>query len=97
MRVNNSGAATGVHKATSASKAKPKKASSASKGGDSVHVTDSATLREKALVMLADMPEVRMERIEAIRDALENGTFKQDSRKVATQIIANALAEHPWS
>jgi len=96
MRINNSGGATGIHKAGSAAKSKGK-GSSAAKGGDSVHVADSASLREKAQVMLADISAVRMDRIEEIRDALDKGTFQQDSRKVASRIIANALAEHPWS
>jgi len=97
MRVNNSGAAAGIHKNSAAGTAKGKQASSTGKGCDSVQVTDSASLREKAQVMLADISPVRMERIEEIRDALEKGTYSQDSRKVATQIVANALAEHPWS
>ncbi|WP_018294898.1 flagellar biosynthesis anti-sigma factor FlgM [Mariprofundus ferrooxydans] len=97
MRVNNSGAATGIHKSSGTGKAKDKATASTGKSRDSVQVTDSASLREKAQVMLADMSPVRMERIEEIRDALENGTYPQDSHKVATQIVANALAEHPWS
>jgi len=96
MRVNNSGAATGIHKASGAGKAREKKAS-AGKSSDSVQVADSASLRAKAQVMLSDISEVRMERIEEIRDALESGTYSQDSHKVAANIVANALAEHPWS
>jgi len=95
MRVERSGAPTGIHKAKDAAGAKGKKASS-SGSRDSVHVTDSASLREKALVMLADLDAVRLDRIEEIRDALESGTFKSDSKKIATQIVSNALAEHPW-
>jgi len=97
MRVNNSGAATGIHKSSSAAGSAKGKQTSAGKGRDSVQVSDSASLREKAQIMLADMSPVRMERIEEIRDALEKGTYTQDSHKVATQIVANALAEHPWS
>ncbi|GAV19432.1 negative regulator of flagellin synthesis FlgM [Mariprofundus micogutta] len=96
MRIERNSGPGGVQGGTSAGKAKGKRAPS-SGSSDSVHVTDSASLREKAQVMLADMDAVRMERIEEIRDALEKGTFKSDSRKVATQIVCNALAEHPWS
>ena len=76
---------------------KGKKKSATGKSGDSIKVSDGASLREKAAVMLSDMSAVRMERIEEIRDALEKGNFQSDSRKVAAQIISNALAEHPWS
>ncbi|PJA32266.1 MAG: flagellar biosynthesis anti-sigma factor FlgM [Zetaproteobacteria bacterium CG_4_9_14_3_um_filter_53_7] len=96
MRIERPGSTGGVQSSKSAGQGKGK---STSAGGsrDSVQVSDSASLREKAQVMLGDMDAVRMERIEEIRDALEKGTFKSDSRKVATQIVCNALAEHPWS
>ncbi len=96
MRINSSGGLTGIQKSGNASKGKGK-AGTAGTGGDSVKVSDAASLREKALVMLGDMSAVRMDRIEEIRDALESGSFQSDSRKVAAQIVSNALAEHPWS
>jgi len=65
-------------------------------GGERVEVSDASALRERAHVMLGDMSEVRMERIEAIRDALESGKFQLSSKKVAAQIVNNALAEHSW-
>ncbi|MDQ6968979.1 MAG: flagellar biosynthesis anti-sigma factor FlgM [Mariprofundus sp.] len=95
MRINSSTGPTGIHKAASASKGKSK-GKAASGGGDSIKVSDAASLREKALTMLGDMSAVRMERIEEIRDALEEGSFKSDSHKVATQIVSNALAERSW-
>jgi len=64
--------------------------------GERVEVSDASALRERASVMLSEMPEVRMERIEEIRDALESGKFEVSGRKVATQIVRNALAEHSW-
>jgi len=94
MRINSSGGLPGMQKSGSASKGK---AGSAGRGGDSIKVSDAASLREKAMVMLGDMSAVRMDRIEEIRDALESGRFKSDSHKVASQIVSNALAEHPWS
>jgi len=95
MRINSSTGPTGIHKAASASKGKAKgKASGA--GGDSIKVSDASSLREKALTMLGDMSAVRMERIEEIRGALEEGNFNMDSRKVASQIVGNALAERSW-
>ncbi len=65
-------------------------------GGERVEVSDASALRERAQVMLSDMPEVRMERIEEIRDALESGSFQISGKKVAAQIVRNALAEHSW-
>lgn len=96
MRINRPTGPTGISKAGNTLKSKGKSGAS-KRGGDSVKVSDAASLREKAQMMLGDMSSVRMERIEAIRDALESGIFQSDSRKVATQIVSNALAEHPWS
>jgi len=97
MRINRPTGPAGIQSSGSASKGKGK-ASAASQGSDSVKVSDAASLREKAQTMLGDMSAVRLERIEEIRDALEGGSFKSDSRKVATRIVSNALAEYPsWS
>ncbi len=96
MRINSTSGSSGVKSSGTASKGKSKGKTSGS-GGDSVKVTDAASLREKAMTMLGEMSSVRMERIEEIRGALEEGRFKSDSHKVAAQIVSNALAEHPWS
>ena len=70
--------------------------SSSSASGGNVQVADAAALREKAKVLLSDMPEVRMERIEEIRSAIEKGDYEPDASKVAAHIIVNALSERSW-
>ncbi len=64
--------------------------------GDRVHVTGAAALQEKVQTMLADMPDTRLERIEAIRAALEHGDYQMDERLLAVNIVANALVERSW-
>jgi len=93
MRINGSTPASSLNKSSSG---KGQKASVKSGRGDSVQVSDAAGLRERAKVMLADMPEVRLGKIEDIRNALENGTYNMDSKAVSTYIVRNALSEHPW-
>lgn len=99
VRINGSGRPSSVQK-SGGSKGSGKAAASggkrASGGGERVEVSDASALRERAQVMLSEMPEVRMERIEEIRDALESGKFQVNSKKVAAQIVNNALAEHSW-
>ena len=95
MRIDRPSGPTSVQRTSKTTKGKRK--GRPAKSGDSIKVADSTSLREKAAAMLGDMSTVRMDRIEEIRDALENGSFQSDSRKVAAQIISNALAEHPWS
>jgi len=97
VRINGTGRPTSIQKPKTASKSGGSGGAARSGGaGERVEVSDAASLREKAQVMLADMPEVRLERIEEIRDALDSGKFSFDSREVATQIVRNALAEHSW-
>ena len=71
--------------------------SSGGRARDQVRVADAASLHERAKVLLADMPEVRLARIEEIRDALEKGVFKMDEKQVAVRIVRNALVERTWS
>jgi len=97
VRISGSGAAGAIQKSSAAGgKAKAKSSGKKSGGGDRVQVSDAATLREMAHTMMADMPEVRLDRIEEIRDALESGSSNYNSKQVATQIVRNAMAEHSW-
>lgn len=93
MRINNSTPASNLNKS---SVSKGKKTSAKGRARDSVQVSDAAGLRERAKVMLADMPEVRLDKIEDIRNALENDTYTMNSKTVSTYIVRNALSEHPW-
>jgi len=79
----------------SAGKKRTSKGGSTAKGGQ-IHVNDASALREKAKVLLSDISEVRMERIEELRNALENGNYQVNEQDVAVQIVTNALGEKPW-
>lgn len=81
---------------TSSTRSPGKKRKPSSPASTQVQVGDATALREKAKLMFAEMPEVRLERIEEIRDALERGTYHVESKQVAAHIVANALAEQPW-
>lgn len=88
----------GVNTPASVGSAKRKRSSkgSTASGSAQIHINDASALREKAKVMLADISEVRMERIEEIRDALESGSYQIDEQDIAAQIVTNALGEQPW-
>ncbi|MDX8382679.1 MAG: flagellar biosynthesis anti-sigma factor FlgM [Ghiorsea sp.] len=94
VRISGSSSPSGIHK--SAGKPSSAKSSGKSSKKDTVQVSDAAGLRERAKVMLSDMPDVRLEKIEEIRDALESGTYQMDSRSVSVHIVRNALSEHAW-
>ncbi|MBL1352426.1 MAG: flagellar biosynthesis anti-sigma factor FlgM [Zetaproteobacteria bacterium] len=93
VRISGTGSIGTVQKSTGTRK---KGKASSKKSTDRVQVSDAETLREVAHTMMADMPDVRLEKIEGIRDALEKGTFQCNSKKVATQIVRNALSERTW-
>ncbi|ATX78616.1 anti-sigma-28 factor, FlgM family [Mariprofundus aestuarium] len=90
---------TGINAPAAMGSAKKKretnKGGSTAKGGQ-IHVGDASALREKAKVMLSDISDVRMERIEEIRNALEDGSYQVNEQDVAVQIVTNALGEKPW-
>ncbi len=99
VRINGTNRPSSIQKSGGSKGSSKSSASGGSRGAggsERVEVSDASSLRERAQVMLGEMPEVRMERIEEIRDALESGTFKMSGKKVATQIVRNALAEHAW-
>jgi len=75
---------------------KAKKETAKQARNDNVQVSDAAGLRERAKVMLSDMPEVRMEIIEGIRNSLEKDTYQMDSKAISAFIVRNALSEHSW-
>lgn len=81
---------------SSAKKAGRKSAAKAGGSGETVQVADAASLREKAQVMLANLPEVRLDRIEEIRSRIERGEYEVSGKEVASRIVLNALAERPW-
>jgi len=95
VRIDRALGAAGTGKTSTSGKKRASKGKASSAKGQ-VSVSDAASLREKAKVLLADMPEVRLDRIEAIRGALEQGNYHMDEKQLAAQIVANALAEQPW-
>jgi len=96
VRINGPDRTGRISAARSTGKKSKASSSSSADSAGTVQVADAAALREKAKVMLADMPEVRMERIEEIRSSIEKGTYHADPAKVAAHIITNALSERSW-
>jgi len=89
---------TGPARTATSGKSRKKRATAGSRAStpERVQVAEAAALHEKARTLMADMPEVRLGQIEAIREALEQGRYHMDEHKLAVRIVANALAERPW-
>lgn len=66
---------------------KPVKAVAVPQGTDKVDVSESSRLFAQALEAAMAAPDVRAERVDAVRAAVQNGTYQVDSRLVADRIL----------
>ncbi len=69
------------------------RAGAASPGSDNISLSSQARLLQKASQVIAQTPEVRAEKVAAIKNAVQNGTYQVDSRQVANSMIAQMLQE----
>ncbi|MCL2030223.1 MAG: flagellar biosynthesis anti-sigma factor FlgM [Oscillospiraceae bacterium] len=66
---------------------KPVKADAPKQAADQVDVSESSRLFAQALAAVRSAPDVRAERVEAVRSALQNGTYEVNSKLVAEKIL----------
>ncbi len=95
VRIERSGGPAASGPTGSTKRKHSSKSKSASSGGQ-VSVADATSLRKKAKTMLSDTSDVRIKRVEEIRNALEEGSYEINERNVAVHIVINALTEKPW-
>ncbi len=55
---------------------------------DRVSITSTATFLQQVEEQLSKLPDVDDKRVEAIKQAIENGTFEIDANRVAEKLIA---------
>lgn len=60
---------------------------------DIIDLSPQARLMHKASEVVYQTPEVRPEKVAALREALQQGTYQVDSQKVANRLIAEILLE----
>ncbi|GGE70137.1 hypothetical protein GCM10011533_23160 [Streptosporangium jomthongense] len=72
-----------------ASKASPEQANAKAQAarGENVNLSSQARNLKQLEQKLGDYPEMDDERIEQIRSALENGTYKVDAQKLAQKML----------
>lgn len=66
---------------------KPVKSAEVRQETDKVDVSGSSRLFAQALEAAKAAPEVRAERVDAIRTAVQNGTYQIDSQRIAARIL----------
>jgi negative regulator of flagellin synthesis FlgM len=81
-----------------AQRARPAEASGLdgrSSGGDRVDVSFDAVLRTAAMSTAMSAPDVRQEKIDAIRQSLDDGVYVIDNHKIATRLVLEDPALFP--
>lgn len=70
-----------------------KRGSSKSKrsGSVSVNLSSTAKLYSKAMTEVRESPEARQNKIEAIKEMVESGNYKPDSKKTAEKLVEQDL------
>lgn len=62
---------------------------------DVIHLSPQAKLMQKAAQIVAETPEVRPEKVLALKDSVEQGAYQVETPKVADKIIVEMLTEKP--
>ena len=62
-------------------------------GMDVIQLSPQSRMMQKASEVVYQTPEVRPEKVAAVQDAVQEGTYQVDTKKVANKVIANAILE----
>ncbi|MDD2902934.1 MAG: flagellar biosynthesis anti-sigma factor FlgM [Syntrophales bacterium] len=65
----------------------------ATQNADNIQLSQRARLMQKASKVIAETPDVRQERIDPLKEAVDQGSYPVDPQKVANSMIANMLME----
>ena len=68
-----------------------------STGGDQVAISSHAQRIQSLEAQIQQMPEVDMARVEAIKSAIEDGSYKVDTESTAQKMLAIETSIHPLS
>jgi len=60
---------------------------------DVIHLSPQARLMQKASEVVYQAPDVRPEKVAALQDSVQRGTYEVDTTKVANKLIADIIQE----
>lgn len=75
-----------------AAQAESKPAEAAQPATDQVDISSSAQLRKLSETVKA-LPSVRTDKVEGLRDAIEDGSYHVESEKLARKVVDDVLSE----
>ena len=82
---------TKIDKATEDSARARKEQAAAKAAGDRISLSDEAKLRTEALGAAQAAPDVRRERVAAIKAQVESGEYQINTRKIAQKMVEEDL------
>ena len=62
-------------------------AAPATRQGDRISLSPEAMLRTEAHQAIAGAPEIRQDKVDAIKERIASGTYQADSRAIATKLL----------
>lgn len=71
----------------------PVESTVASSGGDKVQLSAGSIDVQKMKMIIQDTPEVRMDRVQALKQQIESGEYQVDPYRVADKMLMNLLSE----
>lgn len=77
--------------AAEAAKAKARAKIEASSSGDRVSVSADAKLVAEAAREALESPDVRVDRVESLRQQVQSGNYKPNARQIAAKMVENDL------
>jgi negative regulator of flagellin synthesis FlgM len=60
---------------------------------DVIHLSPQSRLMQKASEVVYQTPEVRPEKVAALQESVQQGTYEVDSQKVANNLISEIILE----
>jgi flagellar biosynthesis anti-sigma factor FlgM len=60
---------------------------------DVIHLSPQSRLMQKASEVVYQAPDVRPEKVAALQDSVQRGTYEVDTTKVANKLIADIIQE----
>lgn len=73
-------------------KIRARKTETAQAGTDSLEVTNASRLFSEALQAVRETPDVRMDKVEAVRSQVESGTYRVDAAAVAARMLSGIVS-----
>jgi negative regulator of flagellin synthesis FlgM len=65
----------------------------ATQNADNIVLSEKARLMQKASQIIAETPDVRQEKVDLLKEAVDQGSYPVDAQKVANSMIANLIME----